>query len=55
MNSLIERKTYLAKLLSYKDNDLIKVVSRLRRSGKSTLLELFRNRLLSGGVTAEQV
>ena len=46
MKNLVERKEYLAKLLSYKDKDIIKVVTGLRRSGKFTLLELYRNRLL---------
>ena len=54
MRNLIERKEYLDKLLSYKDKDIIKVVTGLRRSGKSTLLELFRNRLLGDGITSEQ-
>jgi len=54
MKKLIERREYLDKLLSYKDKDIIKVVTGLRRSGKSTLLELFRNRLLGNGVTPEQ-
>ena len=54
MKRFIERKEYLGKLLSYKDKDIIKVVTGLRRSGKSTLLELFRNRLLENGVTPEQ-
>jgi len=53
-NKLIERKEYLGKLLSYKDKDIIKVVTGLRRSGKSTLLELFRNRLLENNVIPEQ-
>ena len=55
MKKLIERKEYLGKLLSYKDKDIIKVVTGLRRSGKSTLLELFRNRLLGNNVTPEQI
>ena len=54
MKRFIERKEYLDKLLSYKDKDIIKVITGLRRSGKSTLLELFRNRLLENGVTPEQ-
>jgi predicted AAA+ superfamily ATPase len=54
IKNLIERKEYLGKLLSYKDKDIIKVVTGLRRSGKSTLLELFRNRLLGNGVMPEQ-
>lgn len=55
MKHLIERKEYIDKLLSYKDKDIIKVITGLRRSGKSTLLELFRNRLLKDGATPEQI
>ncbi|GGH12102.1 ATP-binding protein [Sphingobacterium alkalisoli] len=49
------RKQYIDKLLSYKDKDLIKVVSGLRRSGKSTLLELYREQLFKLGVGKRQV
>ncbi len=55
MRNLIERKEYINKLLSYKDKDIIKVVTGLRRSGKSTLLELFKNRLMKEGVIPEQI
>jgi predicted AAA+ superfamily ATPase len=55
MKNLIERRQYNDKLLSYKDKDIIKVVTGLRRSGKSTLLELFRNRLQKEGVLPEQI
>jgi len=54
MKNLITRKEYLDKLLSYRDKDIIKVVTGLRRSGKSTLLELFRDGLLKNGVMPEQ-
>ena len=54
MKAVIDRREYVAKLLSYKDQDIIKVVTGLRRSGKSTLLELFRERLLSSGVSSRQ-
>lgn len=54
MKKLIKRKEYLDKLLSYKDKDIIKVVTGLRRSGKSTLLEMFKNNLLINGVMSEQ-
>jgi len=54
VKNLIKRKEYLDKLLSYKDKDIIKVVTGLRRSGKSTLLELFRNGLLESRVMPEQ-
>ncbi|MFC3352901.1 ATP-binding protein [Sphingobacterium zeae] len=49
------RKEYLSKLLAYKDKDLIKVVSGLRRSGKSTLFELYRQTLVEMGVPASQI
>lgn len=55
MKKRIERKGYLNKLLSYKDKDIIKVVTGLRRSGKSTLLELFRSHLLKDNVPASQI
>lgn len=55
MEDFIERKEYLDKLLSYKDKDLIKVVTGLRRSGKSTLLELYKRRLLLYGIGEDQL
>ena len=54
MRNLINRQEYIDKLLSYKDKDIIKVVTGLRRSGKSTLLELFKNELIANGITSEQ-
>ena len=50
MKALINRKEYIDNLLSYKEKGVIKVVTGLRRAGKSTLLELFMNRLLDSGV-----
>lgn len=55
MKNYTNREEYLAKLLSYKDKDLIKVVSGLRRSGKSTLLEIYREKLLKNGVKKKQI
>lgn len=55
MINFTNRREYIAKLLSYKDKDLIKVVSGLRRSGKSTLLELYREQLLKMGVGKRQI
>lgn len=49
------RKEYVEKLLAYKDKDLIKVVTGLRRSGKSTLLELYREQLQKLKVGKRQV
>ena len=55
MKKYTNREEYIEKLLSYKDKDLIKVVSGLRRSGKSTLLELYREVLLNTGVGKRQI
>ncbi|GAB6012697.1 ATP-binding protein [Viscerimonas tarda] len=55
MNNFIERKEYLDKLLAYKDKGMIKVVTGLRRSGKSTLLKLYRNRLSELEILPEQI
>ncbi len=55
MDKYTNRKEYIDKLLSYKDKDLIKVVSGLRRSGKSTLLEIFHNNLLDQDIGKRQI
>lgn len=52
---LIERKEYIDFLIRHRDRDVIKVVSGVRRAGKSTLLELYKRYLLANGVTAEQI
>ena len=52
---LIQREQYLAFLRRHKDQDVIKVVSGVRRCGKSTLFELFKQELLSSGVKANQI
>lgn len=40
---IIERKEYLEALVSFKDKNLIKVITGIRRCGKSTMFELFKN------------
>lgn len=55
MEKYTDRKEYIDKLFSYKDKDLIKVISGLRRSGKSTLLELYRKQLQDKGIGKEQI
>ena len=52
---MIEREIYLQKLRLLKDQNLIKVITGVRRCGKSTLLEAFRNELLSLGVRSENI
>lgn len=52
---MVAREMYLQKLRLLKDQDLIKVVTGVRRCGKSTLLEAFRNELLESGVSPENI
>lgn len=52
---LIERKEYLDKLLAWKDKQLIKVITGVRRCGKSTLMEMFQSRLKKDGVGEKRV
>lgn len=52
----IQRSRYLNKLIGKKENGLIKVITGIRRCGKSFLLfELFRDYLLENGVQSEQI
>ena len=53
--SLVERKEYLAELIGWKDEQVIKVVTGIRRCGKSTLLAQFQEWLKENGVSDEQV
>ncbi|MBK7128155.1 MAG: ATP-binding protein [Crocinitomicaceae bacterium] len=55
MSTYTIRSEYLSKLASYKDTQLIKVVSGLRRSGKSTLLKLYQEQLLKQGIGKKQI
>lgn len=52
---MVERKEYLQKLWSWKDEQVIKVVTGIRRCGKSTLLKQYQNKLKLVGVTEEQI
>lgn len=55
MSKLIDRPEYLNQLKSLKDKKLIKVVTGVRRCGKSTLFDLYIDHLLSVGVSEEQI
>ena len=55
MDSLISRKNYIQQLEKLKDEYIIKVVTGLRRSGKSTLLEIFAEQIIDSGVPANRV
>ena len=49
------RDLYLNQLIKFKDKKLIKVITGLRRSGKSTLLSLFENHLITSGVDRNHI
>ena len=44
---MIERNEYLNVLKRFKDKELIKVITGIRRCGKSTLLEMYKDYLLT--------
>ena len=52
---MIERKTYLEQLSAWKDEKVIKVITGIRRCGKSTLLKQMQERLIKEGVTEDQI
>lgn len=52
---LIQREEYLNKLIALKDKKIIKVVTGVRRCGKSKLLEMYRQWLLKQGVEEERI
>ncbi|RVU70387.1 MULTISPECIES: ATP-binding protein [Lactobacillus] len=53
--NLIPRPTYLNFLKTWKDKSVIKVVSGVRRCGKSTLFILFQNYLRKNGIKSENI
>ncbi|MDR3125594.1 MAG: ATP-binding protein [Candidatus Nomurabacteria bacterium] len=52
---LIQREQYLRTLRQFRDKDVIKVATGVRRCGKSTLFKMFRDELLSSGVDKTQI
>jgi len=52
---MVTRKEYLQKLIQWKDEDVIKVVTGIRRCGKSTLLKMYREYLIENGIEEEQI
>ena len=52
---MITRYESLNQLTSFRDKQIIKVVTGIRRCGKSTLLDLYRDELLESGVDEDQI
>lgn len=52
---MIQRPDYMDKLLRWKDKQLVKILTGVRRCGKSTLFQMFQERLLNEGVHPDQI
>jgi predicted AAA+ superfamily ATPase len=55
MSDRINRPAYLSRLIAYKDTDVVKIVTGIRRCGKSTLLDLFADYLSANGTPQENI
>ena len=53
--SVIPRDIYMNTLMSFKDKDMVKIVTGIRRCGKSTLLDMFSDNLVQSGVPDENI
>ncbi len=51
---MISRNTYIEKIRPFINSDLIKILTGIRRSGKSVMLDLIKQELLASGVTEKQ-
>ena len=51
---MIKRETYMSRIRPFMNNDLIKVLTGIRRSGKSVMLELIKEELVDLGVDTKQ-
>lgn len=52
---MMERRAYLNQLVSWKDKDIIKLVSGVRHCGKTTILKMYQEYLLNSGVDQSQI
>lgn len=52
---IIQRREYLNKLIAFKDKQIIKVITGIRRCGKSMLMEIYQDWLCNHGVASEQI
>lgn len=55
MRDLLPRDEYLKELINHKDVDVIKIVTGIRRCGKSSLLDLYHQYLLKQGIHSENI
>lgn len=53
--SRLQRTEYLNKLIAFQDKNIIKIITGIRRCGKSTLMEIFQDYLRSQGIAENQI
>ena len=51
---MIKRETYMSRIRPFIGNDLVKVLTGIRRSGKSVMLDLIKEELCASGVDSSQ-
>lgn len=51
---MIKREAYMKRIRPFLNNDLIKILTGIRRSGKSVMLDLIKDELLASGVDSSQ-
>ncbi len=54
-NELKNRSHYLEKLIEFKDTDFVKIITGIRRCGKSSLMKLMIKHLLDNGIEKNQI
>ena len=54
-HGLKKRDLYLSKLIGFQDTEPVKIITGIRRCGKSSLLKLMVAHLLDTGITPEQI
>ena len=52
---MIKRESYMKKIRPFINSDLVKVLTGIRRCGKSVMLDLIKQELLQQGVTPQQL
>ncbi len=52
---MVIRKKYLNQIMPYVDKPIVKILTGIRRSGKSTILEMVINQLLDNGISKENI
>ena len=52
---MIKREAYMKRIRAFMGNDLVKVLTGIRRCGKSVMLDLIKEELLASGVESSQI